>query len=60
MLAMNDVTQILSRIETGDAAAAEQLLPLVDDEFRKLAASRLVNSIGIISVVLPAILGRQR
>jgi RNA polymerase sigma factor (TIGR02999 family) len=43
MLAMNDVTQILSRIETGDSAAAEQLLPLVYDELRKLAAARLAQ-----------------
>lgn len=40
---MNDVTQILSRIETGDLAAAEQLLPLVYDELRKLAAARLAH-----------------
>ncbi len=32
------VTQILGRVETGDPAAAEQLLPLVYDELRKLAA----------------------
>jgi RNA polymerase sigma factor (TIGR02999 family) len=38
---MNDVTQILSRIESGDSTAAEQLLPLVYDELRKLAAVRL-------------------
>ena len=35
---MSDVTQILSRIESGDPTAAEQLLPLVYDELRKLAA----------------------
>jgi RNA polymerase sigma factor (TIGR02999 family) len=40
---MNDVTQILSRIEAGDATAAEQLLPLVYDELRKLAAQRLTQ-----------------
>jgi RNA polymerase sigma factor (TIGR02999 family) len=40
---MPDVTQILSRIESGDPAAAEQLLPLVYDELRKLAAARLVQ-----------------
>ena len=40
---MNDVTQILSRIETGDPTAAEQLLPLVYDELRKLAAHRLTQ-----------------
>src|SRR5947209_5262664 len=38
---MNDVTRILSAIEQGDPAAAEQLLPLVYDELRKLAAQRL-------------------
>lgn len=38
---MSDVTQILSQIESGDAAAAEQLLPLVYGELRKLAMARL-------------------
>ena len=38
---MNDVTQILSRIEAGDAGATEELLPLVYEELRKLAAHRL-------------------
>ena len=38
---MNDVTQILSEIEQGDPNAAEQLLPLVYDELRQLAASKL-------------------
>ena len=38
---MTDVTQILSRIESGDPTAAEQLLPLVYDELRRLAAQRL-------------------
>ncbi len=38
---MNDVTRILSAIEQGDPQAAEQLLPLVYDELRKLAARRL-------------------
>jgi RNA polymerase sigma factor (TIGR02999 family) len=38
---MTDVTQILSRIESGDSGAAEQLLPLVYDELRKLAAAKL-------------------
>ncbi len=40
---MADVTLILSRIEHGDPDAAEQLLPLVYDELRKLAAARLAN-----------------
>jgi RNA polymerase sigma factor (TIGR02999 family) len=38
---MSDVTRILSAIEQGDASAAEQLLPLVYDELRQLAAQRL-------------------
>lgn len=40
---MNDVTRILSQIEAGDASAANQLLPVVYDELRKLAALRLSN-----------------
>ena len=40
---MNDVTRILSQIESGDATAAEQLLPLVYDELRKLAAAKLAR-----------------
>lgn len=40
---MSDVTQILSRIESGDPDAAEQLLPLVYDELRKLAAAKLAH-----------------
>jgi RNA polymerase sigma factor (TIGR02999 family) len=38
---MTLVTQILSRIESGDTTAADQLLPLVYDELRRLAAHRL-------------------
>ncbi|MSR60162.1 MAG: hypothetical protein EXS05_21400 [Planctomycetaceae bacterium] len=34
---MSDVTHILSQIEFGDPSAAEQLLPLVYDELRRLA-----------------------
>jgi RNA polymerase sigma factor (TIGR02999 family) len=40
---MSDVTQILSQIESGDPSAAEQLLPLVYDELRKLAAAKLAH-----------------
>ena len=40
---MTNVTQILSQIELGDPNAAEQLLPLVYGELRKLAATRLAN-----------------
>jgi RNA polymerase sigma factor (TIGR02999 family) len=41
--AMSEVTRILSAIEQGDPHAAEQLLPLVYDELRQLAADRLVH-----------------
>jgi RNA polymerase sigma factor (TIGR02999 family) len=40
---MSDVTQILNAIERGDPKAAEQLLPLVYDELRKLAAQKLLQ-----------------
>src|SRR5262245_7976548 len=40
---MSDVTNILSAIERGDSSAAEQLLPLVYDELRKLAAQKLAQ-----------------
>ena len=40
---MSDLTQILCAIKEGDPHAAEQLLPLVYDELRKLAAQRLVQ-----------------
>ena len=40
---MNDVTQILSRIEDGDGKAADELLPLVYEELRKLAAQKMAN-----------------
>ena len=40
---MSDVTRILSAIEHGDPHAAEELLPLVYDELRKLAAAKLAQ-----------------
>jgi RNA polymerase sigma factor (TIGR02999 family) len=40
---MNEVTRILSAIEQGDPSAVEQLLPLVYDELRKLAAQKLAQ-----------------
>src|SRR5438874_3567315 len=40
---MKDVTRILSAVEQGDRHAAEQLLPLVYDELRKLAAQRMAQ-----------------
>jgi len=43
IVGMSDVTRILSQIETGDPSAGEQLLPLVYEELRKLAAARLAQ-----------------
>src|SRR5215475_12187339 len=40
---MSDVTRMLSAIEHGDTSAAEQLLPLVYDELRRLAAQKLAH-----------------
>jgi DNA-binding GntR family transcriptional regulator len=40
---MNELTQVLAAIEQGDSRAAEQLLPLVYDELRKLAAQKLAQ-----------------
>ncbi len=40
---MHEVTRVLSAIEQGDPQAAEQLLPLVYDELRRLAAERLAQ-----------------
>jgi RNA polymerase sigma factor (TIGR02999 family) len=40
---MSDVTRILSQIESGDPSAVEQLLPLVYEELRKLAAAKLIQ-----------------
>lgn len=40
---MNEVTRILTQLAAGNASAAEQLLPLVYDELRKLAAQRMVQ-----------------
>jgi len=38
---VSDVTRILDRVQSGEAQAAEELLPLVYDELRKLAASKM-------------------
>ncbi len=43
LICMSDVTQILASIEQGDPTAAEQLLPLVYEELRKLAAARMAD-----------------
>jgi RNA polymerase sigma factor (TIGR02999 family) len=42
---MSEVTRILSAIDQGDPNAAEQLLPLVYDELRKLAAAKLAQEV---------------
>ena len=42
---MSEVTRILSAIEQGDPHAAEQLLPLVYDELRKLAAQKMAQEV---------------
>src|SRR5829696_3436288 len=41
MAVMADVTRILAAVEAGDRKAAAELLPLVYDELRKLAAARM-------------------
>ena len=43
MAVMADVTQILAAVEAGDPKAAAELLPLVSDELRKLAAARMAE-----------------
>ena len=43
LIVMSNVTRILSQIESGDPLAAEQLLPLLYDELRKLAAGKLAK-----------------
>lgn len=43
MIPVSDVTRILSAIEQGDPHAAEQLLPLVYEELRQLAAQKLAS-----------------
>lgn len=43
MVLMSEFTQIMQAIESGDPTAADQLLPLVYDELRKLAAVHLAN-----------------
>lgn len=40
-----DVTQILQSIEAGDPKATEELLPLVYEDLRKLAASKMANEL---------------
>jgi len=42
-VAMSDVSLILERADSGDSAAADELLPLVYEELRKLAAHRMAH-----------------
>src|SRR5262245_30359466 len=42
-VAVSEVTRILDRVQHGDAKAAEELLPLVYDELRRLAAHKMAN-----------------
>jgi hypothetical protein len=42
---MNDITRILNSIQQGDPKAAEELLPLVYEELRKLAAARMAREV---------------
>ena len=43
ILRVSEVTRILDSIHQGDSKAAEELLPLVYDELRKLAAARMAQ-----------------
>ena len=40
---MSDATQLIRQIQDGDQAASEELLPLVYDELRKLAAAKMAG-----------------
>ena len=40
---MSDITRILAAMQQGDPSAAEQLLPLIYDELRQLAAQKLAH-----------------
>jgi len=42
---VSDVTRILDRVQQGEAKAAEELLPLVYDELRRLAAHKMAASL---------------
>lgn len=43
LLGMSDVTRLIHQIQDGDQAASAELLPLVYDELRKLAAAKMAN-----------------
>ena len=46
---MSDATQLLSAAEQGDPKAAEELLPLVYEELRKLAATKLTEEYKVVN-----------
>ena len=52
---MSDVTRILSEIDSGDAEAAERLLPLVYGELRKLASARMAQERGDLTLQATAL-----
>ena len=41
--AVSEVITILDRVQQGDAQAADELLPIVNDELRKLASAKMAN-----------------
>jgi len=47
---MNDVPKIFTELESGDDSGAEQLLPLVDDKLRELAATKLTEATRALAV----------
>jgi hypothetical protein len=55
---MSDVTRILDRVQRGEAKAAEELLPLVYDELRRLAAARRAHE-GFTQTLQPAAVAQQ-
>jgi RNA polymerase sigma factor (TIGR02999 family) len=44
---VNDVTRVFDRVQQGDPKATEELLPLVYEELRKLAAARMASEAGV-------------
>ena len=48
---MSDVTRILHAIEQGDRVASDELLPLVYEELRKLAAHKMASRMRVTSLM---------
>jgi hypothetical protein len=55
---LNEITQILERIQKGEPSAPEALLPLVSEEFRKLAAQKMAQEKASVDVRLLLTRGR--